>query len=219
MRLSTQEVRNVYQRQAKHYDLALRLYRLIGLRHDVYRLRAVDRLRLRRGDRVVDLGCGTGASFPLLIDKIGSEGRLIGVDIAPAMLAVARERVEASRWNNVELVQSDMASYEFPQGINGVLSVGAFGYVADCERVIEKASRALIPGGRIVILDGKRPERWPSWLVRFFVRLSRPFGLPLEYFDGRPWVTVERLFEDTALEEMYGGMVFISSGAAPQQAA
>ncbi len=105
-------------------------------------MRAVELLRLRPGDHVVDLGCGTGLSFPLLQDKIGPEGRLIGVDLTPEMLAVAKERVDRSGWTNVELVQADISTYEFPEAISGVVAVGAFGYVAEFEPVIKKASHA-----------------------------------------------------------------------------
>lgn len=214
--LAKQEIQAAYQRQAKHYDFAVLLYRLIGLRIETYRSRAVELLRLKPGDRVVDLGCGTGLNFPHVIERIGPQGRLIGVDLSSKMLANARERAEQEGWSNIELVQSDMATYAFPQGINGVLSTGAFGFVPEYERVIENALRALVPGGRLVIADGKRPERWPSWLLRLFVWVSRPFGLTFDYFDAHPWESVDRLFKETAFEESYGGLLYISSGSAPQ---
>lgn len=214
--LAKQEIQAAYQRQAKHYDFAVLLYRLIGLRLETYRSRAAELLRLRRGDCVVDLGCGTGLNFPHVIEQIGPQGRLIGVDLSSKMLAGAGERVKREGWKNIELVQSDMATYEFPQGINGVLSTGAFGFVPEYERVIEKAALALVPGGRLVIVDGKRPEHWPSWLLRLFVWVSRPFGVTFDYFDTHPWEAVDRLFQETAVEEMYGGLLYISSGTAPQ---
>jgi demethylmenaquinone methyltransferase/2-methoxy-6-polyprenyl-1,4-benzoquinol methylase len=171
--ISTQDIKAKYRRQAKRYDFAVQLYRLLGLRIKAYRSRAVELLRLKRGDCVVDLGCGSGLNFDLLVEQIGPEGRLIGVDLSPEMLAGARERAERSGWNNIEFVQSDIAAYDFPEGVNGVLSTGAFGYVTEYARVIEKASHALAQGGRLVILDGKEPERWPLWLFKLFVRSIR----------------------------------------------
>ncbi|NIS71589.1 MAG: methyltransferase domain-containing protein [Proteobacteria bacterium] len=140
---------------------------------------------------------------------------MIGVDLAPNMLAYARERVERAGWKNIELVQSDIATYNFPEGVNGVLSIGVFGYIADCERVIKAASHALVPGGRLVIMDGKRPDRLPLWVFKLIVWLSRSFGVTRDYFDKRTWESVERHFRETAFEQMYGGMLYISSGTAP----
>ncbi len=217
--LTNQEIQDKYRRVAKRYDFAVQLYRLIGLRIETYRLRAVELLRLKRGDCVVDLGCGTGLNFPLLVKRIGPKGRLIGVDLSPEMLTYARERVERSGWSNIELMLSDMATYNFPKGVNGVLSTGAFGYVDEYERVIEKAAHALVPGGRLVILDGKQPERWPSWLFKLFVWLSQPFGLTFGYFGHPCWESVERFFQDVAFEEMYGGLMYISAGTAASLAA
>ncbi len=121
MQISKQAVEAAYQRHAKNYDSAMKLYQLMGLRMQEYRARAVALLRLKRGDRVVDLGCGTGLSFPLLVQEIGPEGQLIGVDLSAAMLACAQERIERSQWNNVRLVHGDIAEYEFPEGVNAVL--------------------------------------------------------------------------------------------------
>ena len=214
MLLSKQEIQAKYQSGAKYYDLFVQLYRLIGFRVEAYRSRAVELLRLKRGDCVVELGCGTGLNFPLLIKRIGPEGRLIGVDLTPKMLAIARERVERAGWKNVGLVQSDIDAYDFPEGVSRVLSTGVFGFVAEYDRMIETVSHVLVPGGRLVIMDGKHPERWPLWLLKLFVRLGRPFGLTLDYIKHRPWESVERYFQEPALEQMYGGMAYISSGTA-----
>jgi demethylmenaquinone methyltransferase/2-methoxy-6-polyprenyl-1,4-benzoquinol methylase len=219
MVFSKQEVQDMYQSGAKYYDLFVRIYPLIGLRMESYRSRAVDLLRLKRGDSVVELGCGTGLNFPRIIEAIGPEGQLIGVDLTPGMLACAHERVEHFGWKNVELIQSDIAEYNFPEEVNRVLSIGVFGFVAEYNRVIEAASHALVPGGRLVIGDGKKPEGWPLWLLKLFVCLSRPFGLTLSYLDHRTWESVERYFQETALEERYGGLLYISSGTAPSPAA
>ena len=100
--LTNQEIQDKYRRQAKRYDFAVQLYRLLGLHIKAYRLRAVEPLRLKRGDCVIDLGCGTGLNFPLLVERIGAGGRLIDVDLCPEMLAFARERAARSGWNNIE---------------------------------------------------------------------------------------------------------------------
>ncbi len=215
MALSKQKVQAMYQSGAKYYDFTVVLFRLIGLRMKAYRSLAIKKLSLQPGDCVIELGCGTGLNFPSLIEQIGPEGRLIGVDLTLGMLDIARVRVERSGWKNVELIQSDIAAYDFPEGVNGVLATGLFGYIPEYDRVIKAASQSIVPGGHIVILDGKQPENLPSWVFKIVLKLGGPFGYTPEYFNVRPWESVERYFKETSLEKKYGGMIYVLSGTAP----
>ena len=107
------------------------------------RREAVKRLDLKRGDLVVDIGCGTGLNFPWLQEAIGPEGRIIGVDLTDAMLEQARLRVAKAGWKNVELVQADAASYEFPAQVNGILATFALTFIPQAKLVIQNGCRAL----------------------------------------------------------------------------
>lgn len=208
---SIQNVQTLYQSGAKFYDLTTILYRMIGLRMKTYRFLAIEKMSLQRGDHVIELGCGTGLNFPYLIERIGPEGRLIGIDLTPGMLQIAQERVQRSGWKNVELIQSDIAAYNFTEKVNGVLAAGLFGYIAEYDRVIRAASESLLPGGHMVILDGKQPERLPSWLFEIVLRLGKPFGFTTEYFEVRPWESVKRYLNNIQIEEKYGGLIYILS--------
>lgn len=215
MATSKEEVAIAYQKYARNYDFAVKLYSLIGLHLADYRARAVDHLHLKQGDSVLDLGCGTGLNFPLLIERIGNRGHLIGVDFSSEMLACADERVKRFNWKNVDLIHSDITNFQITNDLNGVLATGVFGYLDECDRIIEAISHALVPGGRFAIVDGKHPSKWPAWLFHLFVWLSSPFGLTEEYFSGHTWESVERYLEYTTFEEVYGGMMYISSGCLP----
>ena len=213
MPISKENVETAYQRNASNYDLAVKFfYPLIGLHIGKYRRHAVEYLNLQPGDTVVDIGCGTGLCFPLLMNKIGTNGHLIGVDISSEMLSRANKKVEHAGWTNVQLIHSDIAKYEFPDGINGAISIGVFGYIEERREVIEGVSKALAHDSRLVIGDGKYPVSWPTWAFKMFVRLSSPFGVNEDYFKADTWKIVEELFEDTTFEEMYSGLLYISSG-------
>ncbi len=208
-----QDIQSTFHKISRRYDWHMRAYNLVGLRIGDYRRHAVDLLKLKQGDRVVDLGCGTGLSFPHILERIGPEGHLTGVDITVGMLACARERCDRAGWNNVELVQSEIGSYKFPEKIDAVISTGAMGYVSEYDRVIQSTMQALASDGQLVILDAKQPESWPSWLFKLLLKIKKPLGLSIEYFDNRPWKSVEHHFRQTAFEERYGGWVYFSTGS------
>ncbi len=212
MRASKELIESAYNLHAKNYDLAVKLYRLIGLNIEKYRLRGVELLQLKPGDFVLDIGCGTGLNFGPLIQKIGPQGRIIGVDISSEMLSYAKERIKTEKWDNVDLVHSDINSYKFPNDINGVISTGVFGYLNERDKILETISQRLVLGGSLSIVDGKRPNKWPSWLFNFFVWLSSSFGVTEDYFESRTWETIDRYFQEVTFEEHYGGLIYICSG-------
>ena len=183
--LTPSQTRALYRRLAPHYDRLVGLFRLAGARVGTYRRGAVEALRVSPGDTVVDLGCGTGRNFPWLERAVTASGRIVGVDLTDAMLREAGQRVASAGWANVDLVESDAADYQFPANVGGVLSTFAMTMVDDYDGVIRRAAEALRPGGRLAILEMRRPEGRPEWMVRSGSWLLRPFGVRPGY-SGRP---------------------------------
>src|SRR5712691_9111871 len=85
------------------------------------RPRAVRRLKLKSGDRVLEVGSGTGRNLPHLSRAVGPEGRVYGVDISEGMLARAQESCDRNGWTNVTLIRSDAAEYELPEAVDGAI--------------------------------------------------------------------------------------------------
>jgi len=213
MKLSKQKIEEAYQKNAKMYDFAVKvIYPLIGLKISEYRKRAVDCLDLKEGDFVIDLGCGTGLCFSLLIEKIGQKGTLLGVDVSSEMLSLAEQRVRAAGWSNVTLIHSDIENYDFPEAVDGLISTGVFGYLQEREAILKKIYNSLVINGKIVIVDGKRPQGWPLPLFKLFVSLSSPYGLTESYFDNNTSELVSYLYQNVTFEELYGGLLYITSG-------
>ena len=71
------------------------------------RQKAVELLDLKEGDRVLDVGCGPGGSFPYLVRAVGQSGQVVGVEISPVISINARRRIEKNGWRNVQLIEAD----------------------------------------------------------------------------------------------------------------
>jgi demethylmenaquinone methyltransferase/2-methoxy-6-polyprenyl-1,4-benzoquinol methylase len=210
--LGREEIRALYRKRAENYDLTANLYYLIGFRERAFRKKAVRALDLGRGDTVVEVCCGTGLNFPLLQKRVGPEGRIIGVDLTEDMLAKARRRVEEKGWRNVELVKSDAALYEFPDGVDGIISTFAITLVPEYDSVILNGCRALKPGKRLAVLDLKMASGLASKLAPLLVLLTRPFGVTRDLEERRPWESVGRYMEDVSVEKLYLGFAYIAVG-------
>lgn len=206
-----EQVREIYSRTASYYDRAVRIFPLLGASVGRYRHHALAALRLQRGATVVELGCGTGLNFPLLEKAVGPEGRIIGVDLTGEMLDKARARVEHNDWANVDLVHADVAEYEITESADGVLSTFALTLSPAFDAVIERAGRALGPGGRMAVLDLKLPP-WPAPLVRLAARLNRPFAVTVDLGERHPWESMQAYLEDVSYQEYYMGSIYLCAG-------
>lgn len=146
--MSTRAVTAFYDRWARAYDWFCRLLPGLG------RLRraAVDALDLDHGDTVVDLGCGTGASLPLLRERVGATGTVVGVDASPGMLGVARRRVARAGWRNVYLVRGDAAQPPL-DGVEGVLASFVVGLFSDPAAAVERWVDCLAPVALVAVLE------------------------------------------------------------------
>jgi ubiquinone/menaquinone biosynthesis C-methylase UbiE len=206
-----------YRKKAKHYDITSKFYPVPGYPQRAQRLRAIQALRLRPGDTVVEIACGTGLNFPLIERAIGLDGRIIGVDLTDAMLAQAQDRIETNGWSNISLVQADAAEFDFPTEADAILSTYALTQVPECGDVIAHGAAALSGGGRWVVLDLKAPDNVPRWLEQLGIALGRPFGSIDEWIVRRPWESIrsamrERL-ADLSWTELFFGTAFLAAGS------
>ncbi|MFB6081097.1 MAG: class I SAM-dependent methyltransferase [Haloferacaceae archaeon] len=176
-----------YSRWARLYDLLAR--HAPGA--STLRERLVDALDPAPGERVVELGCGTGANLPYLRERVGPRGTVVGVDFAPGAVALARQRADG--WANVHVVRGD-ATRPPVVDADRVLASFVVGMLADPAATVRTWVDATRPGGRVALLDlarSTRPAARPlNGAFRALVACSSPPGTRRR-LDGSPTRTLD----------------------------
>ena len=111
---------------------------------------AMDRLELLPGQRVVDLGCGSGRTTLELAARVGPGGEVVGVDISAEMLARGRERAARLGAGNVEFVHADAQVHDFGEaGFDAAYSRFGVMFFSDPVAAFANVRTALRPGGAL----------------------------------------------------------------------
>lgn len=137
-------------------DLAARLERRAKAEDEVAaRETYLGLLDVATGERVLDVGCGSGAVTREIARRVGSRGLAVGVDPSPALLAVARELAqEAGLGDRVEFREGNALRLPFPdRSFDVVVCVTVLSHVPRGEAAIPELVRVLRPGGRLGVFD------------------------------------------------------------------
>jgi phosphatidylethanolamine/phosphatidyl-N-methylethanolamine N-methyltransferase len=137
-------VESVYEKIAKVYDLTF------GPTLHPGRLIALEGMGIKPGDRILEVGVGTGINAPLYPRNC----HVTGIDFSAKMLARARERVENKGVRNVRLLEMDAANLSFPDNsFDIVYAPYVISVVSDPVRVVREMRRVCKPGGKFIVLN------------------------------------------------------------------
>lgn len=181
----------------------------------VLRARAVEVLAPRPGETILDIGCGTGLTFAALRRGTGSAGRIVGVDVSPAMLEGARELVERRGWGNVALVEADARELDLPVTADAALLCQVHDVVTD-PVALDRVVGHLRPGGRLVAAGSMWGPRWALPLNAATWLANRPYVSSFADFD-RPWAELERRMPGVVVQRLaaYGGATYVALARVP----
>src|SRR5262249_13431181 len=119
---------------------------------DRYGRATIERLALSPGSKVLDVGCGSGASAIPAAQRGGPDGHVIGVDLAQRQLAMALAKAATHNLRNIEFREGDMEMLGFPDGaFDAVVCVFAIFFVPDMVKQVRELWRMVRPGGKLAI--------------------------------------------------------------------
>ncbi len=176
------------------------------------RQQAVRMLQLKPGDRVLDVGCGPGGSFPYLVGAVGPSGEVVGVEISPEITINARRRIEKNRWNNVQVIEADARTVKLKGKFDGLLSFAAaeiyassqalanlFPYLKDDARVVAFGAK----------LSHRRLGKVFNLLFRSLWKLSFSSTPALNH---EPWAPLKMRVGEFNVQEYFFGCMFLAWG-------
>jgi len=110
----------------------------------------IENLGIPPGAKVLEVGAGTGTSFP----AYPAHCEIIGVDLAPDMLARARQKLQENGWSHIKVMEMNALDLQFRENtFDYVMAFHVVTVVPDPVRMIAEAKRVCKPGGRIVIVN------------------------------------------------------------------
>jgi Methylase involved in ubiquinone/menaquinone biosynthesis len=178
------------------------------------RRKAVDRLMLQPGDRVLEVGCGTGRNFPYLYEAVGRPGYIYGVDLSAGMLRKADMTRNWNGWNNISLTQGDAADFSAPEQLDGVIFSLSYNTMPHHLEVLRQAWKQLRPGGRLVIMDAKLPPGLGGRLILpFSLWLMKWTMLGNPYI--RPWEDLKQFAGEVDKQEFLFSSYYICRAVKP----
>lgn len=123
----------------------------------------LDALQIQPGERVLDVGCGTGVVTRTVAQRLGPSGRVVGLDPSPVLLSIGREIAEREGLaQQIEFRVGDVRRLPFDEAtFDVVLAITALSHSTDAEQAIPEMLRVVRPGGRIGIFDLDTP----SWII------------------------------------------------------
>ncbi len=173
------------------------------------RSRAVKKMGLKRGDKALEVACGSGRNFPYLFDTVGKEGFILGFDYSQEMLDAAKKLSKRNRWSNIKLVQGNAAQLKITgKDFDGVVSVLGISAIPNWEKALDRCHGVLRLGGKLVVCDAR--------LFTGFLKILNPL-VRFIYSKFAAWdpsknipEKMKEIFGNVELENLNFGTFFIA---------
>jgi len=179
-----------------------------------YRRAVIEALPLRRGQVVLDVGCGTGLCCGLLREQVGPEGAVVGIEESPEMAAVARENIAREGWDNVTVIQAQAEYAEIERTADAALFCAVHD-ILQSSQALKNIVTTLRPGASVAAGGGKWAAPMMVALNSMVSVLHAPYVRSFDGFD-RPWQQLELMVEDVQVRELAFGTGYVMTGRTPR---
>jgi ubiquinone/menaquinone biosynthesis C-methylase UbiE len=162
-----------YDKIAKFYDF------FTVLIYKKSRIKLVENLKIKKGDRILVIACGTGQNFKLIREKIGDSGEIIAIDNANEMLKIAQKRIDKNNWKNIKLINVDvenlsrkyLMNIHIQSDFDILIGELAFSVIPQWKNVMKTSASLLKENGKIGLLDWYRKNN--DWLTKIVDYLAK----------------------------------------------
>jgi ubiquinone/menaquinone biosynthesis C-methylase UbiE len=190
---SKEDARTSYDKLSGWYDV------LVGHSEKKLRDAGLNKLGIKEGQRVLEIGFGTGHCIVALARSVGGSGKVFGIDISQGMLNITQARVQKSGLSErVRLKCGDGANLPFEAALFDAIFMSFTLELFDTPEipiVLHECQRVLRRGGRICIISISKKGK-ASWLIRSYEWAHKKFP---NYIDCRP-IFVQKALEDSGLQ-------------------
>lgn len=187
-----QATRTNYDRLSRWYDL------FSGSSERPARQRGLQMLDIQQGERILEIGCGTGEALPILSSYAGPASPIFGLDLSTGMLRRAKSKLERRASSNVKLMQGDSSRLPFTDETFDVIFMSFTLELFPTEEIsiiLEECRRVLRLGGRLGIVSLLQKE-YPNCMERFYTWAHRRWPAVI---DCRP-LSMEELIRSKVMD-------------------
>lgn len=203
MKLKSQIKR--FTKHASWYDIVTR-YGSLGF-DKFFRKKVIENAGIKKSYVVADVACGTGLNFPFLIEAVGKEGKIYGIDVTAAMLDKAKQKITGNDWKNIELIHRDVSTWKTNQKFDTIICTIGLSEIPNYEKGIDNIYRMLKRNGKFVIWDGKRASFIINLLEDLYYGI---FGIKTN-LNIKPWIQIRNKFRNVKLKEYFFGSFYVLS--------
>jgi ubiquinone/menaquinone biosynthesis C-methylase UbiE len=172
---------------------------------------AIGYLKLSSGSKVIDVGCGTGASFSYLESVVGGGGLILGIEPSVSMINVARDRVRSAGWKNIVLCENTVEEIVVNEQYDGAL-LFAMHDVFNSIEGLKKIHSLLKDEAFIACVGPKMQKKGFTKIVNpMLTMLFKRMAISQDNKD-KPWRLVESVFTTEKIVEEKHGLIFIYIG-------